>query len=97
MSARDWFGVAARVLGIWLLIQAVSDMVMAFAAQNAWTGFQSEPTLVKLYLMQAAANLVFGILLVARAQFFIGLAYPETDEVDADPEDESSSNFEVDG
>ncbi|MCH7988398.1 MAG: hypothetical protein IID46_04515 [Planctomycetes bacterium] len=97
MSARDWFGVAARVLGIWLLIRAVSGLVMALAVQRGWLGFDLDSTLPKYRLALSAADFIFGLLLLARTQFFIDLTYPEKEKGNADPGEELSSNSDSDG
>jgi len=51
MTARDWFGVALRVLGVWFLVQAGADTIFLLLRQNEiLDAMRSQITQDKLFI-----------------------------------------------
>lgn len=57
-SPKDWFGVGARLIGLWLLIIAFADLRAAFYAIVGWS--HAVPPLINVvgFLAQTAAGLL---------------------------------------
>lgn len=74
MHPRAWFGVAVRVIGVWLIVQSASSFVFAF---NLHKGLDSLRAMSPMAMVnQGVAYFVLGLLLVKLAPSVVSWAYP---------------------
>lgn len=92
MKPSDWFGVAVRVLGLWLLVLALESAAMALSMQNGWYEWQGvEPA---HFYSVALFYFLPGLALLIHARFFVNLGYGEPSV--EDPDDRPPKSSDVD-
>ena len=73
MQARDLFGVALRVLGVWFLIQAATDAVfLSLRLAGVIDNIGNRVTQDKLFI---AFYVLVALLLIVFADHLVGLSY----------------------
>ena len=92
MNARDWFGVGGRLIGVWLLVEAIQGLAYVLVYQVRLLSLPNQAGLSGLYpLIEAGlgAYLIFG------AEHLAGIVYRakpprgfdvETRDVESDKE-----------
>ncbi len=90
MTAKDWFGVVVRGVGLWFIVRSISFVFEAVAERQGWSGFGGG---IRHNVMNGLATLVFGIVFLRGADLIVRFAYPEP----RPPSDEDESPLEQDG
>jgi hypothetical protein len=81
MHPRAWFGVAVRVIGVWMVVQSASSFVYAF---NLVKGLDSLRSISPMAMVnQGVGYFVVGLFLVKLAPLVVSWAYPWKGEADA--------------
>jgi hypothetical protein len=84
---KAWFGVAVRVIGVWMLVQSTSSFVYAF---NLFKGLDNLRSISPMAMVnQAVGYFVVGVFLIKLAPLVVSWAYPRRVGVDAPLTEES--------
>jgi hypothetical protein len=80
MRPQDWFGVAIRTLGVWILVRALSYLLAIVGQQVAQSA-----TIPRDYYVWGFADLGAGLFMLLGADLIVGIAYrspaiPERDD-----------------
>lgn len=74
MQPRAWFGVAVRVIGLWLLVRCVQALIYAF---NLAKGLDTVRDLSPMSMVNyGVAYVAIGLVLIRFAPLVVSWAYP---------------------
>ena len=73
MSAKDWFGVAVRLLGLWQIVEAAGEFVNAYGASALW--WQATRDAEKFYVLTGLVQALVGLILLVAADKIVSFAY----------------------
>ena len=73
MTREDWFDVGVRLLGIWLLIECLGELVAA--AQIHFGFLRPYQSTIPAYFLHAAVELAAGLYLLLGARSLVALVY----------------------
>lgn len=92
MHPRTWFGVAVRVIGVWMMVQSASSLVYAF---NLVKGLDSLRSISPMAMVnQGVSYFLVGVFLVKLAPLVVSWAYPRRAEADAQVTEEPAKEEE---
>jgi hypothetical protein len=93
MSPKDWFGVAARALGAWTVIEGLRGFITAFGYHRDWFPPSS---ISEYYVWNSTLEVFVGVFLLRGTNLLIGFCYPEepapASESSIDPGNPDASN-----
>lgn len=84
---KAWFGVAVRVIGVWMVVQSTTSFVYAFNLVKGLDSFRSISPMAMVN--QGVGYFVVGVFLVKLAPLVVSWAYPRRVEIDAPVTEES--------
>lgn len=74
MHPSAWFGVAVRVVGVWMVVQSASSFIYAF---NLAKGLDSLRSMTPMAMVnQGVGYLAMGLFLIKLAPLVVSWAYP---------------------
>ena len=92
MHPKAWFGVAVRVIGVWMVVQSASSFVYAF---NLVKGLDSLRSISPMAMVnQGVGYFVVGLFLIKLAPLVVSWAYPRRAEIDAQVAEELAAKDE---
>lgn len=89
MHPRAWFGVAVRVLGVWMVVQSASALVYAFNLVKGLDNLRSVSPMAMVN--QGVGYFVVGVFLIKFAPLVVSWAYPWKAEAGAQATDETAT------
>lgn len=89
MHPRAWFGVAVRVIGVWMMVQSATAFVYAF---NLVKGLDSLRSISPMAMVnQGVGDFVMGLVLIKFAPLVVAWAYPWRAEATAQAADDAEA------
>ena len=79
MHPRVWFGVAVRVIGVWMVVRSASSFVYAFNLVKGLDELRSVSPMAMVN--QGVGYFIVGVFLIKLAPLVVSWAYPQRNEV----------------
>ena len=90
MRPRDWFNVGVRLLGVWMILAAVGEIVAA--AEVRFSLISSPRVPPGAYLFHAAVDVVIAILLLTNATNIFWPEPPAAHGFEVTPKDKAGGD-----
>ncbi len=87
MGTKEWFELAARIIGIVVLIYGVTDLINSLLFYYRYFVFPDSTT--GYYLILGLSYVFMGLYLMRGASHLVTFAFPEEDDYKSDGEEEN--------